>query len=334
MIGGMARRRTLGLLLVLAAAREVSGQSLTAEADLSAGYSSQDVRVASTQIRAFGDAIRGLQFFAEVAVAGSSGEETDAFSGAYPYEGGLRVIEAYVEHPIRAGRLVGGLRGGRFRTPFGIYNRGDHAYNGFLRAPLIRYDGYFALSNNYLEHGAAGYVGTSHLQVEGSVGAPADVGEAERRAGVDGTLRVQGYAGPLIVGVSYLRTQPYLPAAFASGRAAFTGVDWRWMIAGVLLRGEWIAGQPFDGTSTDGGYFDVSVHRPEMGPVTVVARMERIEYDAVPPFALSARRETVGARVRFPGGLTAQVGALHHTGQVAYGHPWAADVALTYSIRH
>jgi hypothetical protein len=278
--------------------------------------------------------VYGLQFFVEGALAADVGTESDAFGAAYPYERGAYLIEAYGERLFRGGGLVAGVRAGRFRTPFGIYNRGEYAYTGFLRAPLIRYDGYFALSNNYLEHGVAGFIGTPHLMVESSIGAPADVGAARRRPGVDAVIRVQGYAGPFVVGVSHIRTQPYLPASFANGPSSFSGVDARWMAAGVQLRGEWLFGQPFQGTSTDGGYLDVSVHRPEMGPVTVVFRTERLDYDTVPRFALYGRRETAGARVRIGDRFVVQVDAVHQTSQVAHGHPLALDLGLTYSVRH
>jgi hypothetical protein len=152
-------RHTTAVLLALLAAAQIAGaQTITSEADLSAGYSNQEVRTAAAQVRAFGEIASRVQYFVEVALAFESGRETDAFSGAYPYESGARIIEAYGERLVQAGRLVGGVRAGRFRTPFGIYNRGEHAYNGFLRAPLIRYDGCFALSNNYLEHGVAAFL--------------------------------------------------------------------------------------------------------------------------------------------------------------------------------
>jgi hypothetical protein len=218
-------------------------------------------------------------------------------------------MEAYGEYLFHAGPLVGGVRAGRYRTPFGIDNGSDYSCNGFFRAPLIRYGGYFALSNNYLEHGTAVFIGTPHLLVESSVGVPGDVGDVKRRSGLDVVARLQAYAGPLIVGVSHIRTPPYLPASFALGDAELTGVDARWMVGGVQLRGEWLFGTPFDGTTTDGGYVDVSVHRPIMGPVTAVFRTERISYSA-------------------------QVDLLHQTSQVAYGAPLAVDVGLTYSVRH
>jgi hypothetical protein len=330
----MAMKRAVYVVAVLVAASRADAQSVTSEVDVTGGYSSQDRTGAAAQFRVFGVGAHGVRFFVEGAMAADRGRESDAFGAAYPYERGVYAMEMYGERLFLKGRLVGGVRGGRFRTPFGIYNRSDHAYTGFLRAPLVRYDGYFALSNNFLEHGAAAFIGTSHVIVESSIGAPADVGKVHRRTGFDAIVRVQGYAGPLVVGVSHIRTQPYLPESFATGDAVFSGVDARWMAGGVLVRGEWLFGRPFRGTSTDGGYIDVSIHRPELGPVTAVFRAERLSYDTVPQFAMYARRQTAGARVRVGGRLTAQVDLVHQTSQVAYGHPLAIDVGLTYSFRH
>ena len=100
----------------------------------------------------------------------------------------------------------------------------------------------------------------------------------------------------------------------------------------VVASGEWITGQPFDGTTTDGWHADVAVHRPPMGPLMAVFRAEQLDYDAAAPFALHARRVTAGARVRLPRGLTAQVDVLHQTGgDPEYSN--ALGAALTYSIR-
>src|SRR5207253_329025 len=111
--------------------------------------------------------------------------------------------------------------------------------------------------------------GIPRFSVETSVGTPSDVGDLARRSGVDIAVRGQGALGSMIVGVSHLETQPNMNPVFAKGRMSFTGVDARWMHAGVQLRGEWIWGQPFDGTTTDGGYADLLVHRPAMGPLTL-----------------------------------------------------------------
>jgi hypothetical protein len=136
----------------------------------------------------------------------------------------------------------------------------------------------------------------------------------------------------LIVGVSHLSTKPYQPVRFASGRAVFTGVDARWMRQGVEIRGEWIAGQPFDGTRTTGGYVDLIVHRPGLGPVTWVLRAERLGYATAPPRAIYAQRYTAGARVRLLNTLAAQVNLMRHH-RVPESKPTSIEVAVTYLFR-
>src|SRR5262249_4807842 len=158
--------------------------------------------------------------------------------------------EAYAESTLRPGRALISLKAGRFRTPFGISSGSDQAYLGFLRAPLIRYDGYFAISNNFLEQGADIVVGVPRLTVEASAAAPADVGSARRPSGLDTTVRVQTYVGNLVAGASYIRTLPYQDPYFAHGHARFGGLDARWSAGGVELRGEYLWGRPFDGTTT------------------------------------------------------------------------------------
>jgi hypothetical protein len=326
---------TTALVASVLQIRPALGQSVTTEAAVTAGYSysSSDVSAVAMQLRAFGEIKRdGPRFYVEGAWAEKSDGDGDSFGAAYPYANRLKLIEAYVEDTWQpAGKLLS-VRAGRYRTPFGIYNGSDYAYNGFLRAPLIRYDGYYALSNNFLEEGADVVVGVPRFSVEASLGAPADVGTAVRRSNLDSVLRVQAFEGPFLIGVSHIHTSPYLPATFAHGHADFTGVDVRWMRDGVQLRGEWIDGRPFDGTTTSGWYFDTLVHRTGMGPVTAVARLERLDYEARAPFTLRAQRQTIGARVRLYEGLSVQVNALHETGLPGYG-PNAVDVGLSYLIR-
>jgi hypothetical protein len=261
--------------------------------------------------------------------------ESDAFGAAYPYGNRLQVVEAYGERMFRPRDALVSIRAGRFRTPFGISSGSDHAYSGFTRAPLVRYDGYFALSNNFLEHGADVMVGVPRLSFEAGVGRPADIGTAVRRDGTDTMVRLQSYAGPLILGVSHIRTSPYQPASFAFGSADFTGVDARFMRDGVQLRGEYLTGRPFDGVTTTGWYSDALIHRVGMGPVTAVARVEGLDYDTpVSAFVLHTKRQTVGARVRAMDNLSVQVNWFHQTGQLqnASGST-ALDVGITYTVR-
>jgi hypothetical protein len=314
-------------------AHVASGQSLAVEVDQTVGHSTEGVSAAGTQLRTFGEVTPMIRFKVEAAWAARSADEGDAFEAAYPYAEHLQVIEAYGERLFAPGHGVLAIRVGRYRTPFGISSASDHAYNGFARAPLIRYDDYYALSNNFLEHGADVVMGTPRFSLETSIGVPGDVGEARRREGVDAVVRGQGAVGPVIVGVSYIRTRPNLPATFATGYAKFGGVDARWMRGGVQVRGEWIWGQPFDGTATAGGYVDLIVHRPSMGPLTAVARAERTAYEAPAPFAMYAQRYTAGGRIRLFDRLSAQVSLVHQTRSLS-PKPLALDLGLTYSLRH
>jgi hypothetical protein len=332
-------RKLLSACLVVSAFSALSAfsaiaQSITSEASMTAGHSTEEnVSAAATQVRLFGDVAPHFQFYAEAAWGRTTDDGVAAFGAAYPYGNRVQAIEAYVETTARPGHTLLSLKAGRYRTPFGISSGSDQGYLGFLRAPLIRYDGYFALSNSFLEQGADLVAGVPRFTVEASAGAPADVGAARRPSGLDSVVRVQTYVGNLVAGASYIRTLPYQNPRFAHGHAHFTGVDARWAYGGFQLRGEWLSGRPFDGTTTDGWYVDAIVHRIGMGPVTALARIERLRYDTIPPFDLSATRQTVGARIRILQPLALQVNVCHQTGGAATYSGRALDIGLTYSIR-
>ena len=259
---------------------------------------------------------------------------TDVFGAAYPYGGRITVMEAYAERYFRPRGALFGLRAGRFRTPFGIYGRSEYGYTGFVRPPLIRYDGYYGLSNNWREEGVTVTAGVPRLFVESSISRPRDAGSSQHRAGTNGSVRVQGYRGPLIVGVSHARSNPYFPLRFAPGRQAFNGVDVRWTHGtGVQARGELLKGRSFDGVSTTGWYIDGVVHRPGMGPFTAVLRGESLTYTATAPHARSARRLTLGARVRWPGPVTFQLNYLRQRGDLTLIKHHSLDLSATYSVR-
>ena len=322
------------LVAVVLHASVARSQPMTVEAAQTAGYSTEEIAAVATQLRAFGELTPArVRFNVDAAWGTRSAGGSDVFGTAYPYEGPLQIIEAYGERTFLPGRALFGVKAGRYRTPFGISSASDHAYLGFMRAPLIRYDDYFALSNTFLEHGVDLIAGTPHLSLEASVGVPGDVGESIRRPGLNTVLRGQTAFGAMIVGVSRITTQPYQNPRFAHGDTVFNGIDVRWMRDGVQARGEWIDGRPFDGTTTTGGYLDLIVHRPRMGPVTAVARAERLFYDAAPPFAMAVRRYTAGTRIRIIDQLAAQVALVHQSRQIPQRRPTALDLALTYSLR-
>src|SRR5262245_66389070 len=110
------------LVLVVCAAcaahvRPVEAQSITAEAAVTGGYSTDEASAAAVQARLFGD-VRGVRFFGEVAWANrwlsDSDHETDSFNAAYPYSNQVQVIEAYGERLFRPRGGLVALRGGRF----------------------------------------------------------------------------------------------------------------------------------------------------------------------------------------------------------------------------
>jgi hypothetical protein len=313
-------------------AAPVRAQTVAIEGTHSAGTTTEDIGALGTQLRLFGEPVRGLRFQVEGSWGWRSEDKGDFFGTAYPYGGNVDLMETYAEY-LREHGWLRSVKGGRYRTPFGISSASDHAYIGFMRAPLIRYGEYFALSNTYLEHGAAVVVGAPRFSVEASFSAPADVGEAIRRDGVTGVVRTQVAAGSWIIGSSYIDTTPYLPERFARGRTRFGGLDVRWMSGGVLLRGEWIGGRPFDGTTTTGGYADVIVHRPAMGPVTAFGRAERLAYQAVAPFDLYTHRYTGGARVRVWRAIAASFGVVHQAGELTQVKRTVIDVGVTGSWR-
>ena len=303
------------------------------DTDITVGHSTEGVDAAATQIRLFGANADDWRFLIEGAWGGTTTSvPTDAFGAAYPYRGDARLMEAFVEKMFRPAAALVGVKTGRYRTPFGISSRSDYAYNGFLRAPLIRYGGNFALSNEFLETGVDVLVGRPHFNVESSLGAPTDADDLKRRSGLDAVVRAQAYAGSFIVGASVLHTKPNMPDPFAIGAMVFRGVDARWMRDGVLVRGEWIDGRPFDAVSTRGGYVDLSVHRVGMGPVTVVGRAERLDYDAG-PFSKYLRRYTAGARVRLTPIFAAIVDVLSQPEGLASGPHAALDAGMTCSLR-
>ena len=303
-------------LALCALAAPASGQGIAIEGTHSAGVSSEELTAAGTQLRVSAKRAKRCGACASRSKARGGGARTRrANSSAPPTPTAVRSTDGSVRRIRRAAARLGAcVKGGRYRTPFGIYAASDHAYIGFMRAPLIRYGEYYALSNTALEQGVDIVVGRPRLSFEASVSAPSDVGEAIRRSGVTGVVRAQAAAGAWIVGASYIDTMPSQPARWAPGRTRFGGVDVRWMASGVQVRGEWLGGQPFDGTRTDGGYADVIVHRPAMGPVTAFARAERLAYDAEPPHALYTHRYTAGARVRMWRTIAASLGVAHQAG--------------------
>lgn len=329
----MTRRLPLvAVLLLLWPAAAGAQDRFLREADMTVGHSTDDATAGGVQARTFGTIGRGWRGQVEATWAATAVHGSDAFGTSFPYDNRLHLMETYVERTSTTRGWLLGLRAGRYRTPFGISSRSDHGYFGFARAPLIRYGGNWALSNVALEHGASVLVGRPSLNVEASLGVPADPGKDGRPRTMDTVVRAQAFFGNVIVGVSHLDSLAYREGPWVRGRMRFTGVDARWMRGGVLLRGEWIDGRPFDGTITRGGYVDLVVHRVAMGPVTAVARIDRLDYLAGEHSAY-LRRYTAGARVRLWRPIAVFVNLVGQPQALRDGRHIAVDIGLTQSLR-
>jgi hypothetical protein len=273
----------------------------------------------------FGELRPGLRFYAEASAAGHSGPDSDAFAAAYDYGNRLQASETYVEQQFRQGHVLSGARAGRYRTPFGIYNGSDYAYNGFLRPPLVRYGYYQGVSNYWIEGGVDYFVGPPQLQLEASLGTPQEADPARR--GLDTALRVQGYRGPVILGASYLKTHPSSSAGSIHGSGQFTGVDARWMRNGLQLRCEWIHGSNFAGARSQGWYVDALIHRPGLGLVTPILRYEEYRF-TMPGHPVDWQRWTAGARVRITPSRAGSINLI-----LIHGWNGALDVGVTHTVR-
>jgi hypothetical protein len=313
-------------------ATTAGAQSLTREIDVTAGQSSERNTVGAIQLRLFGPVKADWRIYVDGSWAGVTEPVSTAFGTAFPYDNRVWLMEAYAENMFRPRNLLLGLRLGRYRTPFGISSRSDHAYSGFTRAPLIRYGGNFALSNTSLETGVDILAGVPALSVETSLGTPVDAGERGRPRTFDSVIRVQGVYRSLILGSSYLNTRSYPLGAFVKGRMIFRGVDARWMRGGLQLRGEWIDGRSFDGVATRGGYVDAMLHVRAMGPVTAVGRIEKLDYDAG-PFSFYDRRYTIGSMIRVAKQTSLQFNLLHQPGGLKTGRTVAFDAGITRTVR-
>ena len=64
-----------------------------------------------------------------------------------------------------------------------------------------------------------------------------------------------------------------------------------------------------------------------------IARVERLDYDSDPRFALATERYWAGARIRFWKGLATSFGVGHQTGRMTQSRRTAFDIGLTMALR-
>src|SRR5207244_12199251 len=91
----------------------------------------------------------------------------------------------------------------------------------------------------------------------------------------EGTIRVQHYGGPLIIGLNALREHARDPVSGELRTARFLGLDFRYSRASVILRGELVSGH-LPGGSPQGYFVDLLYHPSALGRATLVARTELV----------------------------------------------------------
>lgn len=125
-----------------------------------------------------------------------------------------------------------------------------------------------------------------------------------------------------------------MPGAVRAGLSQFTGADLRWTAGGLTLRGEWMRGHPFEGSTANGWYADAIFHLIGMGLLTAVARVEHVAaFDPDDQGDTASSRETVGGRLRLPLGLSLTVNLAHRSGQLGEYRPTSLDVGVMWSGR-
>ena len=276
-------------------------------------------RPAPRQIRAFGEGPAPIRFFVEVAwgaryfPAARPKSATDVFGTAYPYQNRAQVIEAYGERTFRPGGRLVGIRPDGSAHRSGISTRSDHACCR-LHA---RADDSLRRLLRAVEQLSGARRRSSSSARRRRISRPASaaaVGRRRRCSGVPASIRCSAAKRTLSLGDRRREPLPRdaLPAGVTSrkGRAVFTGVDVRWMCSGIQLRGE-VPQRPAVRRHDDDG----RLHRPAGAPRgdgPGDGGRAALSGSTTTPFRSSCclpRRAMAGARIRIPGGLTAQIAA-------------------------
>ena len=336
--------RTIAAVLTVLAALPAGASAQTAtvstEADVTVGYSSEDaVSASAAQVRMFGETPSRLRFNVEGTWGNRSSNTTDAFGAASGIPAASSSAKPTSSAWLSASRRPTASGSASIAARSGTPVPATTPTRGSFAPRSMRDHGYWAVTNNFLERGVDLMAATQRFSIEASLGTPGDTGIARRRAGLDAVVHAQAHVLGATLGVSRMSSEPYGDTAVSKGRVAFTGVDARWMRGGVQLRGEWLGGRAWKGTTTTTWDVDASVHRQVMGPITAVIRTERLSFASVTPYAWRdmmcdedwhGLRHSVGARVRLPAGVTAQLSLVRQAEELAEdGARTALDLALS-----
>lgn len=211
----------------------------------------------------------------------------DLGNGASAYVDGSRSYSRALIQSANVAKDTGAagiVSAGIIRVPFGIYDTRETYESGLIDYPIARGD-YETDSVDWGVPGVAWTGGTPVVQVQAAAFdgiASGDYGNQDYVGG--GAERLQLYNGSLILGVS--RWDGILsPDTTYTDRQVvqMTGVDWRYTLPQLLIRGEYMAGILGE-DSMHGAYTDIYYHVPKYAPLTIVGRIEIVSPEAgVPP---------------------------------------------------
>jgi hypothetical protein len=245
----------------------------------------------------------------------------------YDHESGVdeELYEAYGEW--RTGKSW--LRLGRFELPFGIYNRSELYYVGLIYAPILKYylSGEYQLGRS--EHGLTFTHASGPWQIETALFSKHGGLQAILPSGGEGSLRIQRFLGPVILGLNGEWEDGIDPQSGAHGKAHFLGLDFRASRPSLIVRGEVVSGH-VPGGSPWGYYLDLLYRPVALQHGTIVGRVETASGrgDDEPTY----RRQTVGFKWDFGHGLAGAVNQVFETPRSRYDRQ-GTSVYIWYTHR-
>jgi hypothetical protein len=220
--------------------------------------------------------------------------------------------EAYGEW----GRGTRRVRLGRFQIPFGIYNRSELYYSGLVLDPLVQYYPFRGPQLGRSKQGLSFLWAEGSWQFEGALFGNGDGLSAFVPSRGEGSIRVQHYSGPLIIGLNALREHARDPGGGELRTAHFLGLDFRYSRPALILRGELVSGR-LPGGSPRGYFVDLLYHPAVLDRATFVARTEFVR--GQPGNGRSYRRHTVGLKWGLAPGTTVALNQAFDSPRTRFG---------------
>lgn len=197
-------------------------------------------------------------------------------------------------------------RAGRFRVPFGIINREEVEYSGFIDIPLMKDESVRGFRLARVDTGLMAMGGSPTLRYEAAVINGTDSSQfVDNNSSKDVCVRLQTFHGRWITGVNWysgsVEDGTSIPPADRDVHEY--GLDWRYTIPNLIVRGELGLGD-IGGQRTLGWHTDLLYHTPSVENLTLLVRYDRFD----PNRGMdddTEKRLTIGARYFFRPGITA-----------------------------